>query len=561
MSTAPDNTDIEAQINLYSDIYNKIISGEIRSRDELHKAKVKLCKVHMLKKIPRNSDILENAPEDIYDLVLPLLKLKPMRTMSGVAPVAVMTSPDNCPHGRCSYCPGGVKNGTAQSYTGHEPAALRATAHSFGPYHQTTDRLKQLETIGHPTDKIDLIIMGGTFTTRSEEYQYWFIKRCFDALNQANSKSLIEAQLQNELAQHRCIGMTLETRPDACTVPHVKRILNLGATRVELGVQTLEDAVLVKVKRGHGSAETRAATHLLKNAGMKVCYHIMPNLPGMTPARDLELFQQVFDHAEYRPDMIKIYPTLVVKGTELFEQWVRKEYESYMLDETIELIAKLKAMAPPWIRIQRVQRDIPAKLIEAGVKYSNLRQMVQERLHELGERCRCIRCREVGQNLENDKELDENNFKLHKVDYDASGGREAFISIDDKKYDFLIAFVRLRMPDENVLEDVGQPKVPEGIKDFAFVRELKVFGQLVPISSNPLKIKPAQPLKDGGGPGSKEWQHKGYGRALMEAAEKFAVEEWDINNILVNSGIGAREYYKKLDYIPHGHYMAKFNID
>ena len=265
--------DLESE-NIYNEIYTKIISGEIKSRDELHRSKIQLCKNLRLNKIPSNTEILESAPEHIYELVLPLLQLKPMRTRSGVAPVAVMTSPEECPHGKCSYCPGGVEHGTAQSYTGHEPAALRAGVHSFGPYHQTHDRLRQLKTIGHPTDKIDLIIMGGTFTARSEEYQYWFIKRCFDAMNESNSANLREAHALNEVAKHRCIGLTVETRPDQCTAPQVARILHQGGTRVELGVQTLNDDVLKMVERGHGTAETRSATRLKKDAGLKICYQI-----------------------------------------------------------------------------------------------------------------------------------------------------------------------------------------------------------------------------------------------------------------------------------------------
>jgi elongator complex protein 3 len=543
--------------NMYEDIYSKIVCGDIRTREELHRAKIELCKTYKLKKVPGNSEILENAPEDLYDLVLPLLQRKPMRTRSGVAPLAVMTSPEDCPHGRCSYCPGGVTHGTAQSYTGHEPAALRASAHSFGPYHQTFDRLKQLDIIGHPTDKIDLIIMGGTFTTRSDEYQFWFIKRCFDALNEANSASLKEAHGKNEEAPHRCIGMTIETRPDACTIPQVARIMDLGGTRVELGVQTLDDNVLAKVKRGHGSAETRNATRFLKDAGLKVCYHIMPNLPGMTPAGDLEVFQEIFEHSEYRPDMIKIYPTLVVKGTELYDSWVKKEYEPYSLEDTIELVGKLKAMAPRWVRIQRVQRDIPAKLIEAGVRNSNLRQLVQKRLAERSEKCQCIRCREVGHNLDEDVKVDEKSLELISEGYESSGGKELFISIEDTTNDLLIGFIRLRAPSEDILEDLGQPALKNSSDGFAFIRELKVSGQMAQISngtSGDLKLK----IEEKGVNGTERlWQHKGYGRALLEEAEKFTLNEWGTNTVLVNSGVGARRYYTKLGYSYHGHYMAK----
>jgi len=532
--------------NIYNEIYTKIISGEIRTKEELHRAKIQLCKNLHLNKIPSNTDILESAPEHIYELVLPLLKLKPMRTRSGVAPVAVMTSPEQCPHGRCSYCPGGVEHGTAQSYTGHEPAALRAGVHSFGPYHQTHDRIRQLESIGHPTDKIDLIIMGGTFTARSEEYQYWFIKRCFDALNGKNSENLKDAHKLNESAEHRCIGLTVETRPDQCAPVQVARILKQGGTRVELGVQTLNDDILRMVERGHGSAETRDATALLKDTGLKICYHLMPNLPGATPASDLEMLQQVFEDPEYRPDMIKLYPTLVVKGTKLFEKWQKNDYEPYTLDDTVELVARVKSMVPRWVRIQRVQRDIPAKLIEAGIRNSNLRQLARAHLQKRGERCSCIRCREVGLNFDDTMRIDENNIRLRFDEYDASGGREVFISFEDSTNDLLIAFLRLRHPGERILNSLEQPHLPEGQTDYSLVRELKVFGQLVPLE------KAAAPSEAG-----RKWQHRGYGRELMEEALRFAGERWGTENILVNAGVGTRQYYKKLGYVSFGHYMAR----
>jgi elongator complex protein 3 len=323
---------------------------------------------------------------------------------------------------------------------------------------------------------------------------------------------------------------------------------------VELGVQTLNDDVLMKVNRGHTSLETRTATRLLKDAGLKVCYHIMPNLPGMTPAADLEVFQDIFEHAEYRPDMIKIYPTLVVKGTDLYESWLKKEYEPYSLDDTIELIAKLKSAAPRWVRIQRVQRDIPAKLIEAGVRNSNLRQLVQNRLRELGEKCSCIRCREIGHNLAGEQKPDEDSFRLRTDTYDASGGKEAFLSVEDTTNDLLIGFIRLRFPGSNIIKKTGQPALPDGTEELAFVRELKVFGQLAPF--DPEKDIGARSTTNGKGK-EKIWQHKGIGKTLMDAAEEYARENWDIRTILVNSGVGARLYYPKLGYASFGHYMIK----
>ncbi|MDO5862348.1 MAG: radical SAM protein, partial [Thermoplasmata archaeon] len=234
--------------------------GRVRDRDSLQNLKLKLCKAYGLDAVPPNSTILSFADEDVREAMLPLLVKKPSRTVSGVAAVAVMTSPHDCPHGKCSYCPGGVSNDSAQSYTGKEPAARRAARNSFDPWMQVTDRVRQLEEIGHRTDKIDLIIMGGTFTSRDPEYQEWFVRRCFDALNGEDSDTLEEAQIRNTTAPHRCVGMTVETRPDVFTPEQIERAMRMGATRVELGVQILDDDILRGVQRGHGTEEVRRCT-------------------------------------------------------------------------------------------------------------------------------------------------------------------------------------------------------------------------------------------------------------------------------------------------------------
>jgi len=508
-------------MDYYQDIISLIANGRITSRDELQRAKVRLCSKYGLKALPTNADILAHADESVYESVLPFLQLKPSRTASGVAVVAVMTSPSPCPHGKCIYCPGGVDNGSAQSYTGREPAALRAAQHNFDPYSQATARLEQLRTIGHPTDKVDLIVMGGTFTARDRRYQEDFVKGCFDGMNGTISNTLEEAHRLNEVAETRCIGLTVETRPDYFYREQIEFSMHLGATRVELGVQILDDDILAGVKRGHGVEEVARSTALSREAGLKIVYHFMPGLPGATPERDYESFRQSFSDERFMPDMLKIYPTLVIKGTELYQMWKRGEYEPYSLEETVKLLARLKSeVIPPWVRIQRIQRDIPAPLIEAGVKKSHLRSLVQERLKEEGKRCNCIRCREIGRGDAVAGRITPDNSDLITREYRASGGEEKFISYEYERN--IVGFVRLRLDER------------------ATIRELKVFGSLVPISEH----------REGG------MQHRGFGESLMEIAERICADS-GYERIRVTSGVGVREYYRKKGYRLERPYMVK----
>ncbi|MEE9150833.1 MAG: tRNA uridine(34) 5-carboxymethylaminomethyl modification radical SAM/GNAT enzyme Elp3, partial [Thermoplasmata archaeon] len=405
-------------MNFHDEIIELIRNGEIRTKNEIHKAKVVLCKKYGLNSLPSDVDILEHASPDIHSEIEPFLRRKPVRTTSGVAVVAVMTSPEDCPHGRCIYCPGGKEFGTAQSYTGHEPAALRAGSNDFDPYKQTRSRIVQLNTIGHATDKIDLIIMGGTFTAREKNYQEWFVKRCFDAMNETEGSDLEDAHSQNELAPSRCIGMTVETRPDWCKNEHIDQMLGLGTTRVELGVQTTYDDVLKGLERGHTVEDSIEATRLAKDAGMKVCYHLMPGLPKSDLQRDLVMFKTIFENPDFKPDMLKIYPCLVMEGTKLHDLWKNGGYKPFNTEENAELIANIKGFIPNWVRIQRIQRDIPVNLITDGVDKSNLRQIVQVKLEKKKERCNCIRCREVGISSLKGIEPDTDTITLKKDEYE-----------------------------------------------------------------------------------------------------------------------------------------------
>ncbi len=520
------------------EIANALLEKRIEDRNSLQSFKLVVSKKYGLSSIPTNSAILSHLREldsGIDASISDLLLKKPSRTLSGVAVVAVMTSPHDCPHGRCSFCPGGTAKEipTPQSYTGREPAAMRAAMNEYDPFKQTSNRLKQLDEIGHPTDKVDLILMGGTLTARDRKYQDFFVKGCLDALNGTVSRSVREAQLLNETSEHRCIGMTFETRPDHFGPDQCGTVLELGGTRVELGVQSAFDEPLDFCSRGHGTAESIEATRIAKDSGLKVGYHIMPGLPGSTKEMDIESARMIFEESGYSPDMIKIYPTLVVEGTELFDLWRRGEYHPLTTEEAAEIVAEIKRITPPWVRIQRVQRDIPTPVIEAGVDKSNLRQVAGDLMEQKGWKCRCIRCREIGHRQRDGVEdYTSKDFRLMHRIYKASGGVEHFISTENEESDSLLGFVRLREPSkESAIHD------DEG----AFVRELKVFGRMAPLGER--------------NPGT--WQHKGTGRMLLAEAEETARDKLGKKKILVTSGIGVREYYRNLGYVREGPYMMK----
>ncbi len=471
---------------------------------------------------------------------------RPVRTLSGVTVVAIMSHPYPCPHGKCLYCPGGPECNTPQSYIGEEPALMRAIYNRFDPYYQVRNRLQQYVEIGHKPSKVELIVMGGTFPAMPLDYQEWFVTMALEAMNRFPKKkprkyiSLEEAQVRNEHAKIRCIGITFETRPDWAKEKHVDFMLKLGGTRVELGVQTIYDDVLKTVKRGHGVRETIEATRILKDAGFKVAYHIMPGLPGSNLDRDLEMVKTIFEDPRFKPDMLKIYPTLVIEGTGLYNLWKQGKYSALTDEEAVELISEMYRYIPKWVRIMRIQRDVPSQLIIAGPKKGNLRQLVERRVIEKKIPCREIRFREVGLKMWKEGiEPDIKDIKLLKEEYEASEGFEIFLSIEDTVKDILIAFLRLRIPSEKAHR-------PEVDSKTAIVRELHVYGPQVPIGEEPLF----------------EWQHKNWGRILLREAEKIAVEKYDAKKIIIISGIGVREYYRRLGYFRPSlsPYMVKYCI-
>ncbi len=445
---------------------------------------------------------------------------KSTRTISGVTPLAVMTAPYKCP-GKCVYCP--TYADAPQSYTPESPAVLRAKSSDFDAGRQVKVRLRMFEDMGHPTDKIELIIMGGTFLAQPVDYQYAFVKACYDAMNGIEATTLEDAKKLNETAKHRMTGLCIETRPDWCGESEIKRMLEFGATRVELGVQTLDDEIYRLVRRGHGVREVVDATAGLRRNGFKVYYHWMPGLPGSTPEKDLEMSGQLFSDERFRPDGLKLYPTMVVQGTEL-EKWYRDgRYQPYDAETMLNLTTDIKAIVPKYIRISRVLRDIPSKFIVAGLKDS-LRDIVKERLKTAGIECHCTRCREYGHRAKEGREIGEP--ALTRLDYSASGGKEIFLSFEDDK-ETLFGLLRLRIQNERMR---------------AIIRELHVFGPEVPISEQRTQAA----------------QHRGYGKALLREAERLAKEEFGAGEIYILSGAGAKEYYRNENgYQSSGDYMIK----
>jgi len=443
---------------------------------------------------------------------------KASRTISGVTPVAVMAKPFTCP-GRCVYCPSSPE--APKSYTPESPAVLRARSCGFDAKKQVEVRLKTLAEMGHVQDKVELIIMGGTFMFYPSDYQYQFIKDCYDALNGIPSSCLEEARKINEHAQHRCVGLCIETRPDFCGEMEVKSLLDFGTTRVELGVQTLDDEIHHITKRGHGVTEVISTTRLLRDYGFKVYYHWMPGLPGSTPEHDLELTRKLFEDGQFRPDGLKLYPTLVVKGSEL-ESWYRdNRYQPYNEEEMIELLIAIKASIPKYVRISRLMRDIPSKFIIAGCKDLALRGTIRKKMDQAGLRCRCIRCREYGHRLRDGWVIGEP--RLTRLDYEAWGGKEILLSYEDDN-ETLFGLLRLRITEKK-----------------AVVRELHIFGQEVSL----------------GGRINLAAQHHGLGKRLLREAEKISKEEFNADRLLVLSGVGAREYYYSLGYSLKGAYVTR----
>ncbi len=455
------------------------------------------------------------------------LKLSPVRTISGVAPLAVLTGPYPCP-GECIFCP--EVDGFPKSYLPDEPGAQRAALARFDPFKQTASRLRAFENVGHATDKIELLILGATWSAYPHKYQEWFIQRCLDALNGTDSASLAEAQKINETAEHRNVGLVIETRPDNITMAEVQRLRWLGATKVQLGAQSLDDAILAKNKRGHDVNATRRAVRLLRLAGFKLHLHWMPNLLGATPESDRADFRRLWDDPALRPDEIKIYPCSLIESTELYTHYQRGEYRPYTDTELTELLIDCKTSVPPYCRISRVIRDIPANYIAAGSTASHLRVVVQREMKQRGLHCNCIRCREV-----RNEKIDADSLRLDVTTYATDATTEHFLSYVTPRGK-LAGFLRLSLPSSAASRD----EILDELRGGAVIREVHVYGPALEI----------------GAESHGEAQHTGLGTRLIEQATQIA-RDAGYRQIAVISAIGTREYYRKHGFESGELYMTR----
>nr|CAG4641518.1 EOG090X02DF [Eurycercus lamellatus] len=535
----------ELSVMAIGDIIQELIKAHDGGKDaNLNKIKSQISSKYGLASTPKLVDIIAAVPLELRKTLVPKLKAKPIRTASGIAVVAVMCKPHRCPHinmtgNICVYCPGGPDSDfeySTQSYTGYEPTSMRAIRARYNPYLQTRQRVEQLKQLGHSVDKVEFIVMGGTFMALGEEYRDYFIRNLHDALSGHTSHNVDEAVRYSERSNTKCIGITIETRPDYCLKRHQSDMLKYGCTRLEIGVQSVYEDVARDTNRGHTVKAVCESFHLGKDSGFKIVSHMMPDLPNVGLERDIDQFIEFFENPLFRADGLKIYPTLVIRGTGLYELWKTGRYRSYHPNTLVDLVARILALVPPWTRIYRVQRDIPMPLVSSGVEHGNLRELALARMKEFGSECRDVRTREVGIQEVHHK-LRPYQVELIRRDYTANGGWETFLSYEDPDQDILIGLLRLRKCSPETFRP--ELKVKDG--HVSIVRELHVYGSVVPVSAR-------DPTK---------FQHQGFGTLLMEEAARIAKEEHGSVKIAVISGVGTRNYYRKLGYELEGPYMTK----
>jgi elongator complex protein 3 len=456
--------------------------------------------------------------------LLARLRMKPVRTLSGVTTVTVLTKPYPCP-GQCIFCPTDVR--MPKSYLPDEPGARRGLEHAFDPYAQVTSRLAALQAVGHPTEKVELLILGGTWSAYRKDYQEWFVQRCFEALNGAETISLEAAHTQNETALHRNVGLVVETRPDEIDRDELLFLRRLGVTKLQMGAQSLDDRILKLNKRGHTVEQTRRAVELLRLAGFKIVLHWMPNLLGATPESDRLDFARLWDRL--CPDEIKIYPNQLLKNADLYQYWLRGEFRPYTTEELIDLIADIKPTIPSYCRVNRVIRDIPSTNVVEGNKRTSLRQDVQEEMQRRGTACQCIRCREVRKQA-----VDVSKLRLEELVYPAQGAQEHFLSFVTPE-DRLAGFLRLSLP--------ASDPASLGLQDLcgaAMIREVHVYGQSLPVGADQIGAA----------------QHAGLGTQLLRRAETIA-QQSGFGRLAVISAVGTRRYYQERGFERGELYLVK----
>src|SRR3989344_1766895 len=554
------------------ELLEQIKEQGIDSQTKLNSIKREVSRRYKLKNIPTNIEILLSLPEEKLEEYKSILLTKPTRTISGVSPVAIMTAPSRCPHGKCTFCPGGIDSpwgDVPQSYTGHEPATMRGIRNNYDSYLQVFNRLQQYIVLGQTIDKIEIIIMGGTFPATEKEYQEEFVYGLFKALNDFSALfydqqgefkfvefkqffhlpgdiydkgraeaikskllelknksrlSLEEEQLRNETSFVRCVALCIETKPDWGFLDHGNEMLRQGCTRVELGIQSVYDEVLTEVHRGHTSADSIRSIQILRDLGFKINFHYMPGLPLTDYARDVAGMRKLFTDPDYKPDMIKLYPCMVAPGTALYYQHKQGKFIPLSTQEAAKMVAEFYEFVPEYCRVQRVQRDVPTKYWEAGVDRTNLRQYTDEKYS--------VKSRDIRSREPKGGKINWGKIEIKVQEYAASKGREFFISAEDSENDVLIGFCRLRFPAESLRSEITLTS--------ALVRELHVYGTATSIGEEGVV------------------QHRGWGKKLMQKAEEIALSKGK-DKMVVISGVGVKEYYKnKLGYVKEGPYMVKY---
>lgn len=576
------------------DIANSILQFS-KGKDTLTKKDIlklvrKKSSDYNLDTIPKYADILNFLPPNNY--YRQILRVKPIRTSSGVAVITVMPMPFECPHGKCIYCPGGIEMNTPLSYVGTEPSTKTAQKVGYDPFKQITAKLNQLKELGHTIDKAEIVIVGGTFPFYPKYYQIDFVKKCFDALNSFETKKIYEniqnnkesndnllflrnsviedLKSKNQNAQIRCVGLTIETKPDYCKRQHVDFMLDLGATRIEIGIQALNNEVYKVVNRGHNLEDVYESFYASRNSGFKIVAHMMPGLPQSSPSQDINDCKKLFEDERLKPDMLKIYPTLVLKGTGLFKLYSEGKYKGYMTEDIVKILIQIKRNIPPWTRIMRIQREIEPKDIIDGPNLGNIRQLVLKELKKQGFKCKCIRCREVGLvNL--NKEYAYDDILLHRIDYYASKGKEIFLSFESQDKSLIFGFLRLRIitdPQRRELYDSLKLRPPN--KDLiydnhlndtykcAIIRELHIYGPVVEIHNKlSFEKKCNKNIINKNPENDFYYQHKGFGKRLIDEAERICNAEYNLNELSILSAVGTRDYYKKFGYTINGPYVTK----
>jgi len=519
----------------------KAVEDKTSADVNLNQLITKNARKYKLAQQPRLTDIISAIPEQYRARLLPKLRAKPVRTASGIAVVAVMCKPHRCPHiaytgNICVYCPGGPDSDfeySTQSYTGYEPTSMRAIRARYDPFEQARGRIEQLRQLGHAVDKVEYIIMGGTFMSLPQDYRESFVAALHNAVSGGTTEKIEDAVALSQESATKCVGITIETRPDYCTETQLDDMLAYGCTRLEIGVQSVYEDVARDTNRGHTVKAVCHTFKLAKDAGYKVVSHMMPDLPNMGMERDRWQFEEYFANPEFRTDGLKIYPTLVIRGTGLYELWKRGLYQSYSPHALVDLVAEILSLVPPWTRIYRVQRDIPMPLVSSGVDNGNLRELALARMRDLGTKCRDVRTREVGiQEVHHKVKPDQ--VELVRRDYMANGGWETFLAYEDPQQDILVGLLRLRKCSATTHR-------PEFSEQTSIIRELHVYGSAVPLHSR-------DPRK---------FQHQGFGALLMEEAERIARHEHRSKKLAVISGVGVRKYYARLGYELEGPYMVK----